>query len=189
MKTKVRKPSLRQRIEIAAFALFDELGIGNVTVDSIAAAANTNKMGVYRNFGSKESLVESWLSNTIQKYGSFLDELELKYPDDPTAQLRGFAVQIVQALPVIADRGCPFVNTLAEIGDGQHPLSKRIIAHKRRQVERLNVLCKAAGLDRPELKAGHLTFVLEGAQISAQNGSIEDIASKVMEVVEEIIAA
>ncbi len=189
MKPKVIKPSLKQRIEIAAFALFAEHGIVSVSVDAIAEAANTNKTGVYRNFGSKEALIEAWLGSTIQSYGSLLDELELKYPTDPKSQLRGFANLIVQGLPIIADRGCPFVNTLAEIGEGDHPISKRIIAHKRRQANRLTTLCRNANLSTPEIKAAHLTFVLEGAQISAQNGSIDDISATVLTVVESVISA
>lgn len=184
----VRKPSLKQRIEIASFALFDEMGIGNVTVDSIAGAAKTNKMGVYRNFASKEALIEVWLGNRIQQYQAIFDELEFKFYDDPLAQLRGFAECVVQNLPAIADRGCPFVNTLAETRDIKNPLSQRILAHKKKQVERLTLLCKNANFKNPEMLASRLTFILEGAQISAQNGSIEDIGDKVMKIVEEIIS-
>jgi AcrR family transcriptional regulator len=57
--TRKRKPSLKQRIEIAAFAMFEEMGIGHVSVDAIAEAAETNKMGVYRKFESKNALIET----------------------------------------------------------------------------------------------------------------------------------
>ncbi|WP_428929599.1 TetR/AcrR family transcriptional regulator [Marinibacterium sp. SX1] len=183
---KRRKPTLKHRIEIAAFGLFQDMGINSVTVDAIAEAADTNKMGVYRNFGSKDALVEAWITDTIARYRGVLDELEFKLPDDPRGQLRGFAQHIADTLPAIADRGCPFVNTLAEVGDSQHPLSKRIIAHKKGQAERLAKLCSEANLESPEQAAAHLTFALEGAQVSSQNGSINEIAAKLMQVVDLI---
>jgi AcrR family transcriptional regulator len=186
--TKRRKPTLKQRVEIAAFAMFEEMGIRHVTVEAIAEAADTNKVGVYRQFGSKDALVEAWLIDTIGRYRNILDDLEYRFPDDPVAQLRGFAEDIAANLPTIADRGCPFVNTIAEIGDSENPLIKRIMAHKARQAERLARLCERAGMPRPRAAAAHLTFVLEGAQITAQNGSIGGIADYTMSIVDDILS-
>lgn len=186
--SKRRKPSLKQRIEIAAYAMFDEIGIGHVSVDAIAEAAETNKVGVYRQFGSKDALVEAWIVDTITRYHAILDDLEFRFPDDPAAQLRGFAENIAANLPAASDRGCPFVNTIAEIGDSGNPLIKRIMAHKARQAERLATLCKRAGIPHPDIAAAHITFVLEGAQITAQNGSIKDTADHVLSIVDGILA-
>lgn len=185
---KRRKPSLKQRIEIAAYAMFEEMGIGHVTVDAIAEAAETNKVGVYRQFGSKEALVEAWIVDTIVQYRSILDDLEYRFPDDPVAQLRGFAENIAANLPAISDRGCPFVNTIAEIGDRTNPLIKRIMAHKAWQAKRLARLCERAGIPSPVVAAAHITSLLEGAQITAQNGSVENIADHTLSIIESILA-
>ncbi|MGI6246833.1 MAG: TetR/AcrR family transcriptional regulator [Pseudochelatococcus sp.] len=184
---KRRRPSLKQRIEIAAYAMFEEMGIGHVTVDAIAEAAETNKAGVYRQFGSKDALVEAWIVDTIVRYRSMLDDLEYSFPDDPVAQLRGFAENIAANLPAISDRGCPFVNTIAEIGDSTNPLIKRIMAHKAKQAEHLAKLCERAGIPGPAVAAAHITFVLEGAQITAQNGSVENIADHTLSIIETIL--
>lgn len=186
--TRVRKPSLKQRIEIAAFAMFEEMGIGHVSVDAIAEAAETNKMGVYRQFGSKDALVEAWLGNTIIKYRSILDELDYRFPGAPIEQLRGFARYVADSLPALASRGCPFVNTIAEIGDSAHPLIKRIAAHKAQQARRLVALCEQARMASPEVTAAQITFLLEGAQITAQNGSIDNLGTLLMSMIEDILA-
>lgn len=184
---KSRKPSLKQRVEIAAYAMFEEMGIGHVTIEAIAEAASTTKTGIYRQFGSKDALVEAWLANTIVRYRTILDDLEYGYPDDPVAQLRGFAENIAANLPAIADRGCPFVNTIAEIGDRANPLIMRIMAHKARQAERLAKLCEGAGMPDPGCAAAHITSVLEGAQITAQNGSVEDIGRHALSIIDAIL--
>lgn len=185
--TKRRKPTLKQRVQIAAYAMFEERGISHVSVDAIAEAAETTKMGVYRQFSSKDALVEAWISDTIAAYRRILDDLEERFPDDPVAQLHGFAHHIVETLPAISDRGCPFVNTIAEVGDAKSPLIKRIMAHKARQAQRLTELCRKAQIPSPDQAAAHLTFVLEGAQITAQNGSVTGIPDFVMATVNDIL--
>ncbi len=51
----------RERILDAACDLFYSRGIRCVTVDDIAAAAQTNKMTLYRHFASKDLLVAEYL--------------------------------------------------------------------------------------------------------------------------------
>jgi AcrR family transcriptional regulator len=145
-------------------------------------------MAVYRQFGSKDALVEAWLADTISRYRSVLDELELTHPDSPIEQLRGFATYVINTLPVLASRGCPFVNTIAEIGDSSHPLIKRIAKHKAQQASRILALCQKGGLPSPEVAAAQLTFLLEGAQITAQNGSIADIGGLLTQIVDDLLA-
>lgn len=184
---KSRKPSLRQRVEIAAYAMFEEMGIGHVTIEAIAEAAATTKTGIYRQFGSKDALVEAWLVDTIVRYRTILDDLEYRFPDDPIAQLRGFAENIAANLPAISDRGCPFVNTIAEIGDSGNPLIMRMMSHKTRQAARLEKLCERAGIPNPTGAAAHITFVLEGAQITAQNGSVQEISHHTLSIIDAIL--
>lgn len=187
VKTIERKPSLRERIVEAAYGLFDAQGIQHVTVEAIAAAAQTTKMGVYRHFPSKDVLIEAWLDQTIARYRSMLDVIEQRHPGRPRAQLWAFADAVAADLPQISHRGCPYVNTIAEIADRDHPWRQRIEAHKTRQAQRLEAICRAAGLADPAGAAAHITFVLEGAQISAQNGSIAAIDRHIAAIMATII--
>lgn len=188
MVPKMKKPSLRQRIIEAAFRLFDERGIQHVSMDAIAEAAETTKMGVYRHFSSRDVLVDEWLSATIAKYRGVLEEIECLYPEDPHAQLREWIVHVLEGLPAISYRGCPFVNTIAEVSDPEHPLRQKIRKHKLDQVERLRVLCTKAGLSDPDAVTAQITFMLEGAQVAAQNGSLPAIEKSLSTLVCQILA-
>lgn len=52
-----QKIAPRDRIVSTACQLFREHGIRGIGVDAIAEAASTNKMTLYRHFGSKDDLV------------------------------------------------------------------------------------------------------------------------------------
>jgi len=184
----MKKQPLRQRITEAAFRLFDERGIQHVSVDAIAVAAETTKMGVYRHFTSRDLLVDAWLSATIAIYRGVLDEIERLYPDDPHAQLQEWISNVLEGLPAISHRGCPFVNTIAEISDPEHPLRRKIRRHKLDQVERLKTLCKRAGLADPNAAAAQITFMLEGAQVAAQNGSLPAIEKSITTLTRQILS-
>ena len=162
----MKKLPLRQRIIEAAFRLFDERGIQHVSVDAIAVAAETTKMGVYRHFSSKDVLVDDWLTATIAKYRGVLDEIEHLHPDDPHAQLRKWVNHVLEGLPAISHRGCPFVNTIAEVPDPEHPLRQKI----------------------RNTAAAQITFMLEGAQVAAQNGSLPAIEKSLATLTREMLS-
>ena len=70
----------RERILDAARDLFYSRGIRCVSVDEIAAAAQTNKMTLYRHFESKDLLVAEYL-RTLHAYAIARDEEVMRqYP-------------------------------------------------------------------------------------------------------------
>ncbi|MEV5997741.1 TetR family transcriptional regulator, partial [Streptomyces sp. NPDC052115] len=94
---------------------------------------------------------------------------------------------IAEGLPRISYRGCPFINSLAELPDRAHPARQVIEQHKARQTRRLVAMCAEAGLPDPEQAAAEITFALEGAQVSTQNGSIDRTGDRLMRIVEAIV--
>ncbi|MCH3690619.1 hypothetical protein LZB76_08015, partial [Campylobacter lari] len=68
------------------------------------------------------------------------------------------------------------------------PGRKLIEDHKVRQWRRLASLCERAGLASPEETASELTFLFEGAQVSAQNRSVRDADRQLRRIVEAVIA-
>lgn len=173
--TRVMRLPPRERILDAAEELFFHEGIRRVTVDAIATRAETTKAAVYRHFDSKEALVAEWLRIVTTQYAEVLDRLEAEHPSDPRAQLLGFVRFVIDGLEATSYRGCPFVNSLAELPEVDDPARKVIEAHKARQAQRILSLCRDIGLRDPELAAAQITFLLEGAQVSAQNRSLHDI--------------
>ncbi|MFJ9455364.1 TetR/AcrR family transcriptional regulator [Kitasatospora sp. NPDC101447] len=177
----------RERILDAAEELFAREGIKAVGVQAIADRASTTKMALYRHFATKDALVEEWLRIVAADYTAVFDRLAEAHPDDPRAQILGMARFIADGLPGISHRGCPFINSIAELPDRAHPARRLIEAHKAGQLRRLTDLCARAGLPDPDEAAAELTFVLEGAQVSTQNGSVEHAGERLMRIVGAVL--
>ncbi|ADB33085.1 transcriptional regulator, TetR family [Kribbella flavida DSM 17836] len=173
----------RERILDAAEELFEREGIKNVTVQAIAERASTTKMAVYRHFDTKDALVVEWLRIRAATYRAAFDAHEAAHPDDPRAQITGIARWVADRLGAASHRGCVFVNSIAELPDPQHPARRLIAEHKRAQARRLVELCTRAGVPDPEQVAAELTFLLEGAEVTAQNGSIEEVGDRLVRMV------
>src|ERR1700761_4524105 len=80
----------RARILAVAGELFYRHGIRAVSVDSIAEAAGTNKMTLYRHFDSKDELVAEYLRQEAAKGEAAWAALAAQHPDDPLAQIRAW---------------------------------------------------------------------------------------------------
>ncbi|MFE1173247.1 TetR/AcrR family transcriptional regulator [Streptomyces sp. NPDC058773] len=184
---RVAKLPPRERILDAAEELFHSEGIRGVGVQAVAEKAGTTKAALYRHFGTKDELVAQWLRIVAADYSSAFDTIEERWPDDPRAQIKGVAAFVADTLSALSHRGCPFVNSIAELPDRSHPARQVIEAHKARQLRRLTAMCAAAGLTDPEGAAAELTFALEGAQVSAQNGSVAHIGERLTTFVESVL--
>jgi AcrR family transcriptional regulator len=70
----------RERIVACAQELFHRHGIRGVGVETIAEAAGTNKMTLYRHFGSKDDLVLEYLSRKGRKAEEIWADIEAASP-------------------------------------------------------------------------------------------------------------
>jgi AcrR family transcriptional regulator len=177
----------RDRLFAAAAELFYKLGLQGVGVDAIVKKAGTTKMALYRHFDSKDALITAWIGQIVAQYSASLDSLALRYPDAPLEQLLGFAKYIADDIERDGHRGCPLVNAIAELPDATHPARLAIEEYKTVHLRRITALCRGAGLPQPELTAVHLTYVIAGAQVEAQNGSVEDTAEQLLVIVHNIL--
>lgn len=184
---RVAKLPPRERILDAAEELFQREGIQRVGVQAVAEKAETTKMAIYRHFETKDALVAEWLRILAAEYQAAFDRVEAEHPGRPREQILGLARFIAEGLPTLSYRGCPFVNSLAELPDRSHPARRVIEEHKAYQMRRLVGMCTEAGLPDPEQVAAQITFVLEGAQVSTQNGSVDRAGERLMRIVEAIL--
>src|ERR1043166_3575875 len=127
----------RARILAAAGELFYRHGIRAVGVESIAEAAGTNKMTLYRHFDSKDELVAEYLRQEAAKGEASWAALEARHPGDPRAQIRAWLAEMAAHVADCNARGCALANAAVELPEKDHPARAVIEACKRRHREAL----------------------------------------------------
>ena len=158
----------RERILTAARDLFYRHGIRAVGVDAIAEAAATNKMTLYRHFGSKDELIAAYLTELAKEGDAVWDALANDYPGDPTAQLDGWVRHCEKVLTDGGERGCAIANAAVEMREIEHPARQIIDDYKTRKRNRMVKLFTDAGYAEPDQLADELFLLFEGARISLQ---------------------
>ena len=146
--TEVAPERPRERIVACAQELFHRHGIRGVGVETIAEAAGTNKMTLYRHFGSKDDLIVEYLGRKGRKAEEIWADVEAASPGDPVGQLYGYVGRVAKFIAE-DERGCDLANAAVELTEAGHPGLKVIEEFKKRQRGRLARLCKAAGASQP----------------------------------------
>ena len=179
----------RERILAVAADLFYRHGIRAVGVESIAEAAETNKMTLYRHFASKDELVAEYLRDCAKGEAASWDKLAARYPGDAMAQLRAWLKEMSDHVVNRDERGCPLANAAVELPDRDHPARRVIEQCKGATRDRVIRLCRAAGLNEPDLLADELNLMLEGARVTAQSIGIDGLGARLARMSEALIAA
>jgi AcrR family transcriptional regulator len=179
----------RARILTAARELFYRQGIRAVSVDAIAEAAETNKMTLYRHFASKDALVAEYLRELGEEIDAEWDALSGAHPGDPQGEIRAWLETVAECVTSDAERGCPFANAAVELPEKDHPARIVIEEAKRRHRERLVELFRAAGLSGPEYLADEVFLLIEGARINIQSVGADGPASRLVRLIETLLAS
>ena len=179
----------RERILAVAADLFYRHGIRAVGVESIAEAAETNKMTLYRHFASKDELVAEYLRDCAKGEAASWDKLAARYPGDALAQLRAWLKEMSDHVVNRDERGCPLANAAVELPDRDHPARRVIEQCKGATRDRVIGLCRAAGLNEPDLLADELNLMLEGARVTAQSTGIDGLGARLARMSEALISA
>ncbi|HWK38885.1 MAG TPA: TetR/AcrR family transcriptional regulator [Hyphomicrobium sp.] len=166
--TALPQPPPRERILAAARELFYRHGIRAVGVETIAEAASTNKMTLYRHFGSKDELIAAYLSELAREGDDIWDQLAQEHPGDPQAQIEGWVRYVERIFTDCGERGCAIANAAVEMREFDHPARQIIDDYKTRKRNRLVALFREARYDDPEQVADEVFLLFEGARISIQ---------------------
>ena len=178
----------RERIMCTARDLFRKHGIRGIGVDAIAEAAGTNKMTLYRHFGSKDELVAECLRDVGREADDIWREFETKHPGDYLAQLYAW-VRVGAECAGDDGRGCDMANAAVELAESNHPARHIIEEFKTEQRNRLVQLCRDAGIAKPELLADTLWLLVEGASVGCQSAGAEGPGSRFIAVGDAVVAA
>jgi AcrR family transcriptional regulator len=182
------RPRPRDRIAGAARDLFHKHGIRRVGVDAIAEAAGTNKMTLYRHFGSKDDLIIQCLRDVALESEAWWKEIETENPGDPVAQLRAWIRGGAECV-FDDERGCELANAAVELAETNHPARRVIEEIKTEHRNRLAKLCREAGIAQADLLADTLSLLLEGARVSRQSVGVEGPSAKFVRMCEAVIAS
>lgn len=120
-------PAARRILDTAA-ALFYEQGITAVGVDLVAQRSGVTKRTLYDRFGSKRQLVAAYLLERDQRWRSLVEALHGDATDPVDRVLAPFDALVPWLKG--AERGCAFVNALAEMPEDEHPGRRVVLAEK-----------------------------------------------------------
>ena len=190
LKTKKRGRSaipVRQRILVAAGALFHKQGIRGVGVEAIAEAAQTNKMTLYRYFDSKDELIAEWVRGIVAHKEEEWKDLNAKHRGDPHGQLQDWSRRTAAKLRAMEERGSALGNAFAELPDPNHPARRVIQEYRLREHKRVLRLCKAGGFRDPALSANLFSMMLEGAHSCGQCVGMRQIGEHLVQVVDLMV--
>ena len=157
------RASARDRLLAAASELFHVAGVQATGVDSIIAAAGVAKATFYRHFPSKDDLVVAWLHDPRARwFDRVRAAVEAREPE-PNEAIPMFFEAVADWLEADGYRGCPYLNTAAEITDPVHP-AHRVVREFLQEVEDyLTGLAKSAGYRDPRLIGEELQTLAAGA--------------------------
>ncbi|WP_052070282.1 TetR/AcrR family transcriptional regulator [Rhodococcoides fascians] len=176
-----------ERILTVASELFYACGIRAVGVDLIAEEAGTTKKTLYDRFGSKDGLVQRYLT---RRYGLWCEHVS-RYVESLTpgdARILG----VYDALDLwMRDnhRGCGFVNAFAEFGGTDSPVLEIIKSEKEWTRSLFARLADDAGYADAEQLGSRLSVLHEGAVVMGTAGGRDDAISVARGVAAELLAA
>ncbi|RYB02016.1 TetR/AcrR family transcriptional regulator [Lichenibacterium ramalinae] len=182
------KPKPRDRIVATARDMFHQHGFRPVGVEAIAEAAGTNKMTLYRHFGSKDELIVECLKSVAAEAEAQWRVLEARHAGNPRAHLVAWVREAADC--VLADgRGCSLANAAVELTEAHHPARRLVELCKSAYRDRMVGLCRSAGIAQAENLADALSLLLEGARVSRQSVGAEGPSAKFVRTAEAMIAA
>ncbi len=147
-------------------------------VDTIAEEAGTNKMTLYRHFGSKDDLIVECLRSVALEARKFWIAIEVAHPDEPLAQLNEWIDFAAKGLASDC-RGCDLTNARGRVDGCDHPAHRVIEEFKAEHPHNwLAKVCAGTGIARPDLLADTLTTLLEGARVARQSDGSQGTAHR-----------
>jgi AcrR family transcriptional regulator len=167
-RSEVAPENVRDRILNTARELIYREGARAVGIDRIIAESGVAKMSLYRWFPSKDDLIVAVLHEDERETWAQWDANMERFKGAPLKQLRAQFAALAQFIAAPNFRGCAFLNTATAFADDQHPA--RVVAKQSKEelVRRMLGLTRAIGARDPEVLAGQLCLVVDGAFASGQ---------------------
>ncbi|MDQ0483943.1 TetR/AcrR family transcriptional regulator [Guptibacillus hwajinpoensis] len=176
------------RILETASNLFYWKGIHAIGVETIASEAGVTKKTLYDRFGSKDQLIVSYLKSRDDQWKTHVSTYLSRISDhQPLEKILTIFDALENWLESHNQRGCAFVNALAELPEESHPGREVIIEEKRWLKQLFTSLLNELGLGNADEMGERLLVLHEGITVTySMNLSSNGVAS-VKETVKLII--
>ncbi|MEV6483012.1 TetR/AcrR family transcriptional regulator [Streptomyces sp. NPDC051576] len=165
MATTTDKASPRDRLLDAAAELFYRDGV-SIGVEALCRSAGVSKRSMYQLFDSKDEVLAASLERRAPGYAARLTP----GPDDagtPRERILYVFEQAEQASTELDYQGCPFLATLVELKDPEHPASVVARTAKDALRDAFRAQAELGGARDPELLARQLMLIFDGASARA----------------------
>jgi len=161
-----RRAPARERLLAAAEELFYREGINTVGIDRVIEHAGVAKASLYACFGSKEGLIQAYLTVRHEARQKMLGE-RIALFDNPRDGLLSVFDVLAELGPATSFRGCAFIRAHAEAHAEE--TVKAICDRARLWMRDLfTELARAAGAPNPESLAAQLVLLYDGTAVAAQ---------------------
>ena len=185
--TKDDRRGARERLLEAASRLFYAEGVHTVGVDRIIEEAGVAKASLYKTFGSKDALVQAYLTGRHERTtGRIVAALALV--DDPREKI--LTLYDVQATMFVEPgyRGCAFVAAASESAPGD--TAEEAAAVYRGWMRALFVdLAEQVGASEPRVLGRQLHLLWDGASLSARMERDWSVAADARAAAAALVAA
>lgn len=157
----------RERILAASVRLFYARGVNNVGVDRVVRESRVTKTTLYRHFPSKDDLIAAFMERINAEWSAWLQSRVERASYDPNERLLAVFDALEEWFQTPTFRGCPFINTAAEISDPSSPLARAAWRFKRGFRDYLRTLAQAAKAADADSLADQLLLLADGAIVRA----------------------
>ncbi|MFZ4288598.1 TetR/AcrR family transcriptional regulator [Variovorax sp. HJSM1_2] len=174
----------RERILVAAHALFYGEGIRATGVDKIIERSSVSKVTFYRQYASKDDLIRAYLDYRHGKWISWFQTSLAEASATGLPAVNALAQTLKTWFSQPDFRGCAFLNAAAELGSSDPEILNTVRRHKQ---EMSSVLDELFGGDA--VSAGHpVSLLIDGAIVHAQMGQpIDEVMESFQAVVSRIL--
>jgi AcrR family transcriptional regulator len=162
----------RDRILKAASDLFSRRGIRATGVDGLIKKAGVAKATFYRHFPSKDDLIVAWLLDERTRWFDRVRRIAEETANSPDELVPALFDAVAAWLEADDYRGCPYLNTAAEIVNPAHPARQALQDYLSEIEAYLERALAARGYVHAAALAAEIqTLLAGGTSLSAANGT------------------
>ncbi|MCL2393961.1 MAG: TetR/AcrR family transcriptional regulator [Acidimicrobiaceae bacterium] len=170
-----RRSAVETRSHVLAVAhrLFYWEGIHATGIDRIAGEAGVAPTTLYRLFASKDDLVAAYVAANAEPYKAWMSDATRPELGSPRERILALFDALAEQTQPELCRGCPFLMTLAEFPQPDHPARVEAIATKawvRDHLRGLTAeLAQVEPVPEPDLLADQLMVIVEGVYATVES--------------------